>query len=324
MALPALGTQVHFLDPMAYHEFTLKRSLPFILEYAHNPHIPPQILTLGTVRFGQWKAFDEHHPDVPNIVERMQQPDAPLVIRGLEHEEIAPDPSSGAYYNYDLQRTMVGFRHGTHTVWLSMSRQNDQSEVGHKGYVLDEENSWHYIYSSEKGITKTGLGWVDSFMYDGWSCNFFVQSDDKPDQIKVAIFKWLRAGWNDMNFVKYKHIRGGLERYGAILRQILEHPDLPSPSEIEATQRRIADLSIDQLRQINRDYLMALQQHYGKKRKFPRSWFKQAVVKGDYVDQLKRPQLEAAVFLEYMKRALGMHPVMEPETLLGYLKRPEP
>ena len=216
-----------FLDPLAFHQFTVKRSLPFILEYAHNPDIPAQILTLGTVRFANWKEFDARYPDLPNVGERIQSLEAPLVIRGLEHEEIAPDTSSGAYYSYDLRRTLVGFRSGAHTVWVSMSRQIDPSDVGRKGYVLDEKSAWHYIYSDEVGINKLGLGWVDSFMYEGFSCNFFVQSDDKPDQVTVAIFKWLRAGWNDMNFVKYKHIRDGLEHYGSILRQILENPNLP-------------------------------------------------------------------------------------------------
>jgi hypothetical protein len=313
-----------FLDPLAYHEFTVKRSLPFILGYAHNSGIPPHFLTLATLRYASWKEFSANHPDVPNITARLENLETPVVIRGMEHEEIAPDPSSGAYYSYDLQRTLIGFRHGPHTVWLSMSRQNDKSDVGRKGYVLDAENAWHYIYTGEKGITKTGLGWVDSYMYDGFSCNFFIQSDEAPDQVKVAIFKYLRAGWNDMNFVKYKHISEGLERFGVVMRQILENPDLPPPAEIEAVQRRIGDLPEDQLRQMNRAYLLALEKQYGKKGAFPRSWFKKHVIKGDYVDQLKRPQLESVVFLEYMNGVLGMHPATKPESLLGYLKVAEP
>lgn len=314
------GRSGAFLDPLAYHAFTVKRSLPFILGYAHNPGIPPHLLTLATLRYATWKEFDANHPDVPNITERIASLETPVVIRGLEHEEIAPDPSSGAYYSYDLQRTLIGFRKGSHTVWLSMSRQRDKSDVGRKGYVLDQENAWHYIYTGEKGITKTGLGWVDSYMYDGFSCNFFIQSDEAPDQVKVAIFKYLRAGWNDMNFVKYKHIGEGLERFGVIMRQIIENPNLPSPAEIEAVQRRIGDLPDDQLRQVNRDYLLALEEQYGKKRAFPRSWFKKHVLKGDYLDQLTRPQLESVLFLEYMNGVLGMNPATEPERLLGYLK----
>ncbi len=318
------GRSGAFLDPLAFHEFTVKRPLPFILEYAHNPGIPLQILTLGTVRHARWKAFEERYPDLPDVAARMGNPETPIIIRGLEHEEIAPDAESGAYYSYDLRRTLVGFRHAAHTFWVSMSRQYDQSDVGRKGYVLDEKNAWHYIYSGEKGIRKLGLGWVDSFMYEGFSCNIFIQSDAKPDQVKIAIFKWLRAGWNGMNFVKYKHIRDGLERYGEILRQILENPNLPPASEIKAVQQRIADLDMEALRRFNRDYLMALDKSYGKKGEFPRSWFKKHVVAGNYVDQLSRPQLEAVVFLEYMNGALGMHPVIPPDVLLGALKRPGP
>ncbi len=318
------GRSGAFLDPLAYHEFTVKRPLAFILEYAHNPGIPSQMLTLATVRFAHWQEFDARHPDLPNIAARIVKLEAPLVIRGLEHEEIAPDPSSGAYYSYNLQRTLIGFRHGPHTVWAALSRQPDRSDVGRKGYVLDEDDGWHYIYSGEKGTTMTGLGWVDSYMYKGFSCSFFIQSDDAPEQVKVAIFKYLRAGWNDMNFVKYKHIRDGLERYGSVMRQILENPDLPPPAEIEAVQRRIGDLTLDQLREINRAYLLALKKNYGRKWSFPSGWFKKHVVKGNYVDQLTRSQLEAVVFLEYMSGVLGKSPATEPETLLGYLNPLEP
>ena len=48
------------------------------------------------------------------------------------------------------------------------------------------------------------------------------------------------------------------------------------------------------------------------------------MVKGDYVDQLTRPQLEAVVFLEYMNGVLGKKPATQPEVLLGYLKPVEP
>ena len=318
------GRSGAFLEPLAYHEFAVSGSLPFILKYAHQSGIPPHLLTLGTLRYAYWKGFDDRYPDLPNVSERILQAKSPFVIRGREHEVIAPDPSSGAYYGYDVYRTLIGFRYGKYTIWMSMARQQNQSEVGRKGYVLDEENAWHYIYSGEKGITKTGLGWVDSYMYKGFTCSFYIQADDTPDQVKVAIFKWLRAGWNGMNFVRYKHIRDGLQRFGAIMRRIIESPNLPPPAQIQSVWRRIDGLPLDQLRQINRDYLLALEKHYGKKRAFPRRWFKKQVLKSDYVDQLTRPQLEAVVFLEYMKAALGMSPVTAPEILLSYLKPTEP
>ena len=127
-----------------------------------------------------------------------------------------------------------------------------------------------------------------------------------------------------MNFVKYKHIRDGLKRFGDIMRQILENPDLPPAAEIEAVQRRIDDLTLDQLREINRDYLLALKENYGRKWGFPGSWFKKAVVKGDYVDHMTRPQLESVVFLEYMNGVLGMNPATQPAVLLGYLAAKAP
>ncbi len=135
------GRSGAFLEPLAYHEFAVSRSLPFILKYAHQSGIPPHLLTLGTLRYAYWKGFDDRYPDLPNVSERILQAKSPFVIRGREHEVIAPDPSSGAYYGYDLYRTLIGFRYGKYTIWIPMARQQNQSEVGRKGYVLDEENA---------------------------------------------------------------------------------------------------------------------------------------------------------------------------------------
>ena len=43
------------------------------------------------------------------------------------------------------------------------------SNIGRKGCVVGDDANWNYLYSDETGLTKTGLGWVDSYMYDAHS-----------------------------------------------------------------------------------------------------------------------------------------------------------
>lgn len=304
------STADRLLDPLVYHEFELRQSLATILQYAFHPVIPSHVLALSSIRCSYWKEVDGRPQPFPeNIAERLKALDAPLVIHGIEHEEIAPDLFSGAYYSYDLSRTLVMCRVGGRSVWISLARQRDLSDVGRKGFVLGPDDDWNYIYSGEKGINKMGLGWVESYMYDAFSAIVYIQSDNATPRVRCGLFKWLRAGWNDMNFVRRSHIRSGLERYAETYRQILEDPRLPPPSRIAAVADEIRGMSRSQLQARGRRHLQSLENRFGSDRQFPDKWYTQNVENGSYLEQLTRPQLEAIVFLDYMKEALGRDPV---------------
>jgi hypothetical protein len=312
------STSDRLLDPLVYHEFELQQSLATILQYAFHPDIPSHVLALSSIRCSYWKEVDGRPQPFPeDIAKRLTDLDAPLVIHGIEHEEIAPDLFSGAYYSYDLSRTLIMCRIGGRMVWISLARQRDLSDVGRKGFVLGPDDDWNYIYSGEKGINKMGLGWVESYMYDAFSAIVYIQADDATPRVRCGLFKWLRAGWNDMNFVRRSHIRRGLERYAETYRQILEAPQLPPPSRIAAAAEEIRSMSRSQLQAHGRRHLQSLENRFGGDRQFPDKWYAQAIENGSYLEQLTRPQLEAMVFLDYMKEALGRVTAQASELAMG-------
>jgi hypothetical protein len=312
------STSDDLLDPLVYHEFELRQPLATILEYAFNPRIPSHVLALSSIRQSYWKKINgQSQPFPQDIAERLADLPSPLVIHGIEHEEIAPDLNSGAYYSYDLVRTLVMCQVEGRAVWISLARQRDLSDIGRKGFVLGPDNGWDYLYSGEKGINKMGLGWVESYMYDAFSAIVYVQENDSTPLVRCGIFKWLRAGWSDMNFVKRSHIRRGLERYAGTFQEILEAPQLPAPSSIAAVAVEISGMSRSQLQDRARRHLQSLQSRFGSEKHFPDKWFAQAVENGTYLEQLTRPQLEAMVFLEYMKAALGRGPAQASNLAMG-------
>ena len=303
------GAADPLLDPLVYHEFELQRSLATILEYAFHPVIPSHVFALSSVRHAYWKEVNGQPRSFPGgLAKRMQDLRTPLVIHGIEHEEIAPDLFTGAYYSYDLARTLVLCRVDGRTVWISLARQRDLSDVGRKGFVLGPDDSWDFIYSGEKGINKMGLGWVESYMYDAFSAIVYIQEDETTPRVRCGIFKWLRAGWSDMNFVRRNHIRRGLERYAKTFQEILETPRLPAPFEVAAAAREIGQLSRAQLQERGRQHLRTLEAQYAGERRFPREWYTRAMETSAYLDAMTRPQLEAMLFLDYMQKALGRHP----------------
>jgi hypothetical protein len=70
----------------------------------------------------------------------------------------------------------------TGPVLISVSSQNDLSEVGKKGCIVGDDKNWNYLYSNETGLNKTGMGWVDSYMYYAHSVLIYVgDSSSNPD-----------------------------------------------------------------------------------------------------------------------------------------------
>jgi len=313
---PAGGRYVaarhRLLDPLVYHEYELPQSLATILRYAHHPDIPSQVFALSSLRHSYWKEIDGQPAPFPQaLADRLRALEAPLVIHGIEHEEITPDLNSGAYYSYDLDRTLILCRVEGHLVWISLARQRDRSDVGRKGYVLGPDQAWDYLYSGEEGVGMTGLGWVDTYMYDAFSAIVYLQSGDGARRVRCGAFKWLRAGWNNLNFVKPDHIRGGLERYAATIREILETSGLPAPEQVAAAAAEIGALSRPELEARALRQLQDLEASYGAKDVFPSEWYQESVEKGAYLARLSRAQLEARLFLAYMKQSLGKEPPQE-------------
>ena len=107
--------------PSAYYEFDVTRGLADILKYAFNPDIPGFITAPSSTRLSHWQQVEDHGQTVPKLWEKIATLDTPVVIRGVEVLENTPDTFSGAYYKYDLYRTLVLFRHGNRNVLISIS-----------------------------------------------------------------------------------------------------------------------------------------------------------------------------------------------------------
>ena len=96
--------------------------------------------------------------------------------------------------------------------------------------------------------------------------------------------------------------------YAETFREILESPRLPPAARVAAAAGEIRALSLAQLHTQGRARLAHLQARYGETDQFPDEWYEQAVANGAYLQELTRPQLEAILFLDYMKAALGRQP----------------
>lgn len=283
----------------AFHSFVLHSDLARIIDYAYNPHIPIYATMPSSISDQEWLS-----PDVRKALGQLPEALASgqtTLVRGLETETITPDANTGGYYTYQQKRAVAVFQGPKGPVLMSISFQDKPSEVGRKGYVVGEDADWNYLYSQEKGLTKTGLGWVSSYMYKASSILIFA-ADEQTGVVRAGSFKWLRAGWAGMNMVRQSHILGGIERFAAGLKTVLESPRLPPVTELASIYQNLLTETTDDLRLMVRPYVDSLAHQKAGKLVSP---FTELLTSGTYLHGMSEQEMIRILFLEFLKARLG-------------------
>ncbi|MGX9365483.1 hypothetical protein ACTVJH_05510 [Desulfoplanes sp. PS50] len=288
----------------AYYPFSVKVSMDRLLRYGYNPDLPNYILAPNTVRHGAWTSVNGQDKPLPRLWEHLGHLDEPVVVHGVEHEEITPDMSTGGYYSYDMDRALILLPHEAGPVLISITRQDDKSDVGKKGAVVGNDADWQYLYSGVDGLTKGGLGWVSSYMYGAMSVTIFCEVPTPEGMtIKAGVFKWLRAGWAGINMVRPHHIEEGCERFATAMQAILESPELPS-EDVMAEQVDICEnLTPGELRGLVKPYIEQIKNVDDPVvRKSP---FKKMLDSGEYLAKMPKEDMVKILVQGYLKEILG-------------------
>ncbi|MCG6911487.1 MAG: hypothetical protein LJE94_15385 [Deltaproteobacteria bacterium] len=294
-----------FGAPSAYIEVDLNQSLEDLLQISYNPDIPAYLLTPSSMRLGYWKTVSQGKESYANLWERLSGLTDPILVRGVETVENTPDIHTGAYYKYDLDRLLILFKYQGRNVFLSLSRQKDRSDVGKKGIVLGDDKDWNYLYSGEKGINKFGLGWVDSYMYESSSIIVYYESEPGKPRLRCAVFKWLKAGWKNINMVKSHHIYNGMQRWAKDYKTIVEHPNFPGSASLVNAWTQIEAIDVEELKRVNHLYYQSLQKRYADDDAVSSRWAAGVLEDESRIDQCNVHELRSVVVIEYLKSVLG-------------------
>jgi len=294
----------------ASYFFSVRTSMTRFLQYAYNPDLPTYLIAPNTVRRGEWTEVNGKQQPLPKLWELLDGLAQPVEIRGVEHEEITPDISSGGYYTYDMDRALILLTYEDKPVFISVTRQQDTSDVGKKGAVLGPDSDWQYLYSGVDGLTKGGLGWVSSYMYGALSVTVFCETGT-PDNpaIKVGVFKWLRAGWAGINMVRSHHIQDGCERFATAMKSVLENPNLPPLDQVVETIDQCEVLSTGELRALVKPYVDHLQNLDDPLVK--KSPFKKLLRSGEYLKTMPREDMLKILVQGYLKKMMGRGAVVD-------------
>jgi hypothetical protein len=280
-----------------------------VVQYAYNPRIPASLTLPSVVRLSGWQV--EPAGPFTNLWERIGQVKDPLVMRGIEYEEITPDLKMGAYFRYDMDRMLVLLNHRGKDFFLSVTRQKNPSSVGRKGAIIGPDGDWNYFYSGEAGLNKIGMGWVKSYMYDAFSVTILFEPAAHQPRTRRVTFKWLNAGWNGINMVSRENILEGCRRFDSGFRQVLESPQLPDTERLAGLLTRIKALSDHDLSDRLQPVALALRKIARTDPALSRGDFKRLIESGKYLPGMSREEREHLLLSESLKLTLGKHSLLD-------------
>jgi hypothetical protein len=290
--------------PGAFWQFPVKASLSRIGSYFFNPDTPPQALLPGSVRLGGWRQAEAVRQQLGSFWKTLPGVKTPMVVKGVEFEECTPDSSSGAYYAYEVKRYLAVFNEGGRDVAISVSRLKSPSAVGKKGTLVGSQSDWNFFYSGLKGNLLKAVGWADSYIYD--SCSIYVMLEPEPGKpmTSVSLFKWVNAGWSNINMVKRENILAGCKSMASMFKEMIESPLLPSVEEITKYAAQVAKLGESELRARVKPLAQLMEKLAPSNENLSRDEFAPLLKDAAYVNALNKEEMQSELVKDFVRKAV--------------------
>ena len=286
-----------------YHGYEIAAPVDRIVEHIYHPELPPSIFHPSVVRVGKWTAEPEQM-DIPLLWNDLGENQV-VVVHGQGLEENTPDVNTGGYYTYRTHRMIVLINHEGEKYLLSVSKQADQSSVGRKGVVIGDDRDWNYFYTDEEGLTASGLGWVNSYMFDSFSVTVLMADPAAPDRARHAMFKWVRAGWSGMNMVRPSHVRNGCQRYAQSLVRLMESDKLPHLDALVAMSRRVRAMGEQEVLLSLHSYIENLRKISSEDSVLSRRSFQQLLARDNPLEHYSLYAKQSLLMKELLKASIG-------------------
>jgi len=184
------------------------------------------------------------------------------------------------------------------------------SEAGKKAVIIDEKN-WDYFYSGITGLGIKMIGFLDTYIYDSASVKILYETDAAMPRTKVTLFKWLKAGWADLNMVKRSHIYEGSIRFMKGFKEVMESESLPAADVLTQQMNYISTLSQAEVDAKIRDYSTKFERIVKKHKIMSQKDFAGIIAGGGYANVLNKEQRVGVLALEYLKSHLGKAALIE-------------
>lgn len=285
----------------AHLEFDLATPLSRLMEYAFNPDLPVYLTYPQLARLGGWKDAGRVRQGLADMRQALPGADQTMWVRGVEYEETMPDETAGVYYRYDMNRLIILLNYEGRDVLVSVSRLAGDSTVGKKGLRVGPEKDWTFFFSGITGVMMDGLGWAESYIYDSTSIYIYFSPEHGANTTRVAMLKWVYAGWAGMNMAGREDIAKGLQAYKDIVTRVLTQASLPPSAEIAAKYQEIRSLPDEAKREELAFLNSNLEESAKTEERLQAEEFQPLVGNGTYLQSLTGEELECEAVRRYIR-----------------------
>jgi hypothetical protein len=201
-------------------------------------------------------------------------------------------------------------KHNDKRVMISASKMPNPSEAGKKAVIIDEKN-WNYFYSGIQGLGIRLIGMLNTYIYDSASVKILYESDSANPQTTIMLFKWLKAGWADINMVKSSHIYEGSARFVEGLKKVIESESLPATDALARQLEYINALPAAEIETKIRKYSINFERIAKKHKGMSPKDYARIIADGGYAAVLNREERSGVLALEWLKSQLGKSALAE-------------
>jgi hypothetical protein len=288
----------------------VKAPLERILRYEYNHRIPTFLVSPNALRLSNWYPESDIVTNKVELWNEFSTLNKPLLLWGKQFEVNTPDLFSGSYYRYDLNRLIIIMKHNGKKVMISASKMPNPSEAGKKALIIDEKN-WNYFYSGIQGLGIRLMGMLNTYIYDSASIKILYETDSTKPQTTIMLFKWLKAGWADINMVKRSHIYDGSVRFVEGLKEVIESDSLPAADALEQKLKHISALPEAKIDNKIREYSINFERIAKKHEGMSKKDYARIIADGGYANVLNIGERRGILALEWLKSQLGKSTLAE-------------
>ena len=288
----------------------VKAPLERILRYEYNHRIPSFLVSPNVLRLSGWYPESDIVTNKVELWNKLSTLNKPLLLWGKQFEVNTPDSFSESYYRYDLNRLIILMKHNDKKVMISASKMPHPSEAGKKAVIIDEKN-WNYFYSGIQGLGIRLIGMLNTYIYDSASVKILYETDSDKPRTTIMLFKWLKAGWADINMVKRSHIYEGSARFIKGLKEVIESDSLPAADVLAQKLKHISALPEAEIDTKIREYSINFERIAKKHKGMSPKDYARIIADGGYANVLNSEERRGILALEWLKRQVGKSTLAE-------------
>jgi len=282
-------------------------SFPRQLLLNFSTNVPDYMLFPCSLRYSSPVKEDDYVVAFRSCVAGRPETNARVAASFLCVEETTPNLQSGTSYAYTNLRSIVRANVGGRDIMFSYSDMIGPSSIAVRGLPVGDPARHLYYVSTRQGTNLRFAYMASARMYISRSLVIYQQMG--PDEMAVAVFSWVRAGWKGINVTRSASICTVLATVRDMRRQIASASNVTEQA-VSRIVTETAALSSSEVSNRFAQYCAYVKAESDKSGNLLSSMCTPGLLRNLYdqkaLDALDLPRRRALIMQEHMRVLLGI------------------